>query len=203
MFATVNLPLLDKEQAAREILAIPDDKSFWDSYRYTKMIPLMTKGGIGSRFGASNERDDEFKWTEHTPLCISQWFESAVFPWINTPARVMALITMPGVSNYEHIDCNPDELATLQHKFRIVVQGRTDTLYFKTTDGDKYVPNVDKPFIMDGSWPHGMENFTKEIKVTLALGAPWAGKKEYNDIDVLMDNTLYQIPEDLSSFWKK
>ena len=60
MFAEVNFPLLDKSTAAKEILAIPEKFSFWDEYRNTLMIPLMSKGGMS----ASNSIPGEFKWND-------------------------------------------------------------------------------------------------------------------------------------------
>jgi hypothetical protein len=202
MFANVYMPILDKAEATAGILALPDNVSFWDDYRYTKMIPLMTKQGQGSLEGASNLRPGEFTWLDYTPTVIKDWFEDCVFPWAGTRARVMALITQPGVSNYEHIDCEPNELNTRQHKFRIVLQGQTDTLYFKTTKGDIPAPNVEVPFVMDGGWPHGMTNTGTEAKVTLAMGAPWIGNDEYRNIDILMDRRQYTMPKDLTKYWK-
>jgi hypothetical protein len=202
MFANVYIPVLDKTKATKNILALPDNVSFWDDYRYTKMIPLMTKQGQGSVQGASNYKLGEFTWLDYTPNEIKDWFENYVFPWAGTRARVMALITQPEVSNYEHIDCEPHELNTRQHKFRIVLQGQTDTLYFKTTAGDIPAPNVEGAFVIDGGWPHGMINTGKDVKVTLAMGAPWRGNDTYSNIDILMDRRQFTMPADLTEFWK-
>jgi len=199
LFASVNLVALDQKEAANQILAIPDRYSFWDDYRHTKMIPLMSKGGMI----ASNSLPGEFNWNAHTPKLISDWFDNIVFPWMGMKSRVMALITQPGVANYEHIDCDPHELNTRQHKFRIILQGRTDTLYFITKDGNKYAPSVEGPFLMDGGWAHGMVNTTDEVKVTLAVGAPWTGNEQYDNIEILMNRNDYEMPEDLTPYWKK
>ena len=115
----------------------------------------------------------------------------------------MALITQPNFSNYEHIDCDPHELNTRQHKFRIVLQGKTDTLYFITDKGSITAPDIEGAFIMDGGWPHGMVNSTNEIKVTLALGAPWTGNDSYDNINLLMDRSMHNMPVDLTNYWKK
>ena len=199
LFASVNLPILDKSKAATQILAIPNKFSFWDNYRHTKMIPLMSKGGMK----VSNALTGEFTWTTHTPKIISDWFDTVVFPWMGMKSRVMALITQPNVANYEHIDCEPYELNTRQHKFRIVLQGKTNILYFITKDGNKYAPDVSSPFIMDGGWPHGMINATDDVKVTLAVGAPWTGNASYDNIGLLMNRNDYVMPNDLNDYWKK
>lgn len=203
LFAGVNLPLLDRKQAAKEILELPDSVSWWDDYRYTKMIPLCTKNGDGNRKGTNNHRSGDFAWTNYTPNIIKNWFENIVFPWTGCRSRVMALITQPGIANHEHIDCNRNELNTQQHKFRIVLQGSVNTLYFITKQGNIYAPNIETPFIMDGSWAHGMRNTSNNIKVTLALGAPWTGNKEYNNIDILLEKNKFDMPDNLDSYWQK
>jgi hypothetical protein len=199
LFAQVNLPILNQTEAAKQILSIPDKFSFWDDYRHTKMIPLMSKGGMI----ASNNFPGEFNWNNHTPKLISDWFDDVVFPWMGMKSRVMALITKPGEANYEHIDCDPHELNTQQHKFRIILQGCTDTLYFITNKGNIVAPDIDGAFIMDGGWPHGMINITDDVKVTLAVGAPWTGNATYDNIDLLMNRNDYTMPNDLTTYWKK
>ena len=204
LFATIDsIPMIDKKQATQEILSLDDSLSFWDEYRYTKMFPLMTKNGGGSRTGASNNQDGNFEWTPYAPKVIVDWFEDYVFLWLGSKTRVMALVTEPGVANKEHIDCSPDELNTKQHKFRIVLQGKTDTLYWVTGKGNIPAPDTDKAFIIDGGWPHGMINTTNEIKVTLALGAPWKGKDEYNDLTLLQNRNDYLMPDRIDHLWKK
>lgn len=203
LFASVNLPLLDKELAAREILSLPNEVTFWDKYRNTRMVPLMSRNGTTSRNEVSKNSGGEFIWTPFTPKVIVNWFDNIVFPWMGMQSRVMALITQPNSANYEHIDCDPTELNTQQHKFRIVLQGKTDTLYFITKDGNIHVPDVNGAFIMDGGWPHGMINSTSEVKVTLAVGSPWIGNDHYDNINVLLERNNYSMSNDLSAYWKK
>jgi hypothetical protein len=204
LFASVDLPILDKTQATNDLLGLDECHSWWDKYRHTKMIPLMTRDGVSNSLGISNARQGDFRWVEHAPKGIINWFEKVVFPWAGTRSRVMALITQPGFMNKEHIDCEPHELGSRQHKFRIVLQGQTDTLYFKTSTGDIYVPAIEGPFVMDGSWPHGMVNHTNNIKVTLALGAPWNGQEEYNEsVKILMKRSSYKMLPNLNLYWNK
>jgi hypothetical protein len=202
LFATIDsLPNFDRQQAAKEILALPDSYSWWDSYRGTKMIPLMTKSGQGTRSGSSNEIQGDFSWVEYAPSVITEWFDNYVFPWTGCKSRVMALITQPGIANKEHIDCDPHELNSLQHKFRIVLQGKTNTLYWLTDKGTVFAPDCESAFIMDGGWPHGMINNTDDVKVTLALGAPWNGKDNYNDITILQKRSDFVMPEGIESLF--
>ena len=45
----------------------------------------------------------------------------------------------------------------------------------KANSASEYAPEIgQQPFLMDGSWPHGLDNFTDKYKFTLAIGAPWA-----------------------------
>jgi len=197
LFASVDLPMFDKQEATTEIFKIAN-KSFWDTYRLTTMVSLMTKTGDQH---ASNYLPGDFKWAEYAPAILVDWFESVGFPWLGMKTRVMALITEPNFANAEHIDCKLHEINTRQHKFRIVLQGSTDKLYFKTKQGNIHAPNIETPFLMDGGWAHGMNNNSLEKKVTLALGAPWNGLADYgNEVNLLMNRNDYQMPEDLKSY---
>ena len=202
LFAKANFKILDKEFATHEILKIKEDYWFWDDYRKTNMLSLMTKNSKPGAEGTINSQHGEFNWVDYTPNVIREWFEDEIFPWMGCKTRIMALITHPEFSNSEHIDCDKHQVGTQQHKFRVVLQGRTGTLYYKTKEGDIHVPDIDEPFIMDGGWPHGMTNDSKKLKLTIAAGAPWIGNDSYNNIQMLMDRKDYTIPDDLSMYLK-
>lgn len=203
LFATVDLPSLDKSQTTKQILSLPSDLWFWDHYRSTNMLPLMTRGGLTGNEGASNNRRDDYDWISYTPVLIRTWFESYVFPWMGMRTRIMALLTKPNHSNYEHVDCDFMKMGTQQHKFRVVLQGNTDTLYFITKYGNVNVPGVDLPFIMDGSWPHGMINKTDIYKLTIAAGSPWNGNESYNNITPLLYTHNYTMPTNINPYFKQ
>lgn len=199
LFAAVDLPLLDRAAAARAILDIDDSYSWWDTYRSTKMYPLMVKQGKI----VDNRQTGEFFWHECAPTIIREWFDSVVFPWLGCRSRIIALVTQPNFSNSEHIDCEPNEVGSLQHKFRIVLQGETDTLYFNTDNGSIPAPKTGGAFIMDGGWPHGMTNNSDQVKVTIALGSPWTGREHYDNINILQRRSDYRMPQDLSPYFRK
>jgi hypothetical protein len=206
LFASVlSIPILDKQKATNEILSLDKSFSFWDNYRYTQMFPLMTKSGYIGVDETSNEKNGGFTWTEvagQTPTIVD-WCNNFVFPWIGMKTRVMALVTQPGEANHEHFDCNANELDTLQHKFRIVLQGKTDTLYWLTNKGQVNAPNIEHAFIMNGGWPHGMVNTGNKPKVTIALGAPWCGKDDYGvDIEILQKKDKFKMPKKIHHLWK-
>jgi hypothetical protein len=56
---------------------------------------------------------------------------------------------------------------------------------------------------MDGGWPHGMTNTTNEIKVTLAMGAPWNGNEIYTDLINHLNRQEHQMPDILEQYWKQ
>jgi hypothetical protein len=195
LFAKVNFDQkIDKVAATAEILNISKNNWFWDPYRETQMLPLMTKSGISGAVGSNSQQieDSDFEWVAYTPTIIREWFDNTVFPWMGGRTRLMALMTNSQSKNNEHVDS--DLISSKQHKFRIVLQGKTSTLYFKSMLGDVPVPDIEEPFIMNGAWPHGMHNNSKEFKLTIAAGTPWLGNDIYNNVDVMLKQSDYQMP---------
>jgi len=205
LFASINLPIGDwlKQKMTTDIMAIDVDRWWWDNYRGTHMLPLMTRGGIAGKHGASNKRNEPFHWVQYTPISVRAWFDNVVFPWMGMRTRISALLMAAGTSNKEHIDCDLIKMGTRQHKFRCVIHGKTNTLYFKTQGGDVYVPDIATPFIMDGSWPHGMYNATGDNKLTLAVGSPWEGNSSYNNIDIMMDKQDHIMPNNYKQYFQQ
>lgn len=194
LFAKLNLPVLDKKIAAEQVDSLNGKGSVWDPYRGMYLTP----------FTITEPNKQEYQWVDHTPKIIVEWFEDVIFPYIGMKSRVMLLNTPPNTANYEHIDCDKQELNTLQHKFRIVVRGTTDSLYFMTDKGNVSPPNIEEGFIMDGGWPHGMINNSEESKLTLALGYPWLGQEYYDDkVQLLMNRNHYKMPETIDHLWEK
>jgi len=198
LFAELNIPNIDKEQAVYQINALGDEGRFWDDYRACFMIPLTL------RCKEPPDPDNvAFYWASYAPKCISEWFEDHVFPFVGMRSRIMILQTPAGAMNREHIDCERHELNTLQHKFRVVLQGETDSLYYITKQGNVSPPKIDKPFIMDGGWAHGMHNYGNQEKITLALGYPYIGKPVYDDrVNILLNRNDYDMVDNLEPYWK-
>jgi hypothetical protein len=185
-----------------EITKISESAWFYEPYRNTKMLPLSTKSGRVGYDGTSNYNQGDFSWTEWTPDIIKEYCENVLFPNLGTKTRIVILKTPPQTANHEHIDCDPTYQFTQQHKFRIVLRGRTDTLYFIKKYGNESAPQIDEPFIMDGSWPHGMINSDNETKYTLTAGAPWNGLPQYHNLDILMNRNDSELPEDYKKYYK-
>ena len=195
LFAKLNLSPMDKTRAICQIEDLKGTGSFWDPYRGMYLTPLM---------GRSKGKVELFEWFEYAPPAIIEWVEEVLFPFTEMRSRIMVLHTPANTANNEHIDCNRSELNTLQHKFRIVIRGQVDTLYFMTKEGHVSPPHIEEGFIMDGGWPHGMNNTDSETKLTLALGFPWQGQEKYDErVELLLNRNDYVMPDEIDHLWQK
>lgn len=181
LFSSLDLPTLNCEKLVQELSKLPKDAWGRDPYRNTLMLPILTREGAIQRTGIRNiTLDKDFFWTDHAPQMLRDYFENHIFTWMKPRPRIMILKTEPGEANYEHIDCTRDEFGRPIYKFRYVLQGHVEDLYFLTKSKKNiYAPKTNKPFIMDGTWPHGMENRSTRTKFTLCAGAPWDDETSY------------------------
>ena len=142
-----------------------------DEYRGCEHIPIrwLDMKAVGKK---------ELIWTsiaeEYFPE-VKEYIIKHVQPWVGSLPRMMIIVTPPNTQGLDHIDCNPEDFDQCQLKFRVVLQGKTSTLYFlNEKDEREYTLECnDTPFLMCGKWPHGLDNFTDKYKFTLAIGAPW------------------------------
>jgi hypothetical protein len=213
LFTYLQLPKCDTKKIIADIKKIPSDAWFYDPYRKTTMLTLHSQGGGTSGKDTIVKKDgNEFVWTKNAPIDLIDYCEKYIFNWMQPRGRIMVLKTPPNDRNEEHIDCNKKKMGTIQHKLRIVLQGNVDTLYYVTTTDKVYPPKNKEgiPFIIDGSWPHGMLNSTNNEKYTITIGAPWTGANnpEYTDLlsQSLNKDTLYKdgyvMPTDLDQFFE-
>ena len=196
LFAELNLQIIDKTRVVKWIERLPEEFWFWDSYRKCDMLPLMTKnGGIG-RSDAENDTSNKksFFWTNCAASFIREYFEENVFNWTKMKSRIIIIRTMPKKQNCIHIDCSPSAFHAIQHKFRIVIQGTSNSLYFETKNGRINAPFTEKPFIMDGGWPHGMINDSLLPKYTICLGSPWSYSDNYPGLNLLIYKNTNDLP---------
>jgi len=161
------------------------EDSINDEYRNCKHIPIYITDGKDAKNYQGNHNLTWSKQSESLPEVV-EYIKTNIFPWANPMGRIMIICTKTKESNPVHIDCSPDKFNnTLQHKFRVVLNGRVDSLYF-VNDNDSVRPTEigNRPFMMSGSWPHGMNNDNDQMKFTLAMGAPWESNltDEYVDL---------------------
>ncbi len=185
LFASLALPIPKKQEWMEKVSVWSDKYWFDDPYRSNQVLPLRNQTG---EFGfKKNENHPNkglvYQWTPAAFPEVILYFEEHVFPWTTSQCRVAILRTRAHAKNEIHIDCAPEKMGTIQHKFRLVLQGRSDTLFFVTASGIVRAPRVESPFLIDGSWPHSMINNDDVDKYTLVLGAPWTSSTSYPKID--------------------
>ena len=204
LFAALDLERPSSQGWIDPIRALPGEAWWRCPYRGCDLLPLFTENGGKGRNGTANTgKPWLLNWVDWTPEPIRRYCEDVVFPWAGGPARVNLIRTLAGAQHAVHIDCYRSVFGTRQHKFRYVIQGRTDTLYFVTRTGHVSAPQTDLPFIMDGSWPHGMNNFTRQEKITLAIGAPWTGKERYDFKGPILINQNFELPENYDELFEQ
>lgn len=201
IFASLNLPALDCEELVKKLMQLPKEVWGYDSYRHTFIAPMLTYQGDVSRNSIRTFKSNEkFSWTEFAPQVLKDYFENHIFHWMNSKPRVMILRTDSNSANREHIDCTKEVFGRPHYKFRYVLQGNVNDLYFITNNKRIYAPDTHKPFIMDGGWPHGMVNRSSQIKFTICAGAPWSGHGSdlYQGLEkvVVREQDLPQLSED-------
>lgn len=203
LFASLNLPSLDCEKLVFGLKKLPESAWFYDQYRNTFMAPMLSRGGSTSFKEVKNiNTEKKYAWTPLAPPVLKEYFQHFIFNWMDPLPRIMILKTEPHKANQEHIDCTPAEFHSMQPKFRYVLQGNVDDLYFLTKSNKVYAPKTKKPFIMNGAWPHGMLNRSQEVKYTLCAGAPWMGAQTYPEFEQTLSISKDDLPQDYARYFE-
>lgn len=180
-FAAIDIGISenDKIGMVQEIWSLDKKYEHFNKFRNCKMIPIYNGGGkLGVNNEGSNTKKGMFQYTSAGEECptIKNICENKIFPFMNIPGRVTILKTTPETSLNIHLDSKKEEIGTLQHKFRIVLNGNIEKLYFLDNNCNKiYVPPYYDTYVMDGSHPHSLDCDPVE-KITLCVGAPWQGE---------------------------
>jgi len=213
-FAAIDLGITDEDRKKiyDEIMSADEQQWHFNDFRGCYMLPVYNAGGkLGDK--ERGIKHGSFSYTDAIgeDSFTQKFLEQKVFPWMEPHGRVTILRTPAGQGLNVHLDSTEDEIGTLQHKFRIVLNGKVDKLFFIDNDHNKvYIPDNYNTYILDGSHPHSLEP-ADEVKITLCIGAPWTGQpnEKYQE---LIDNSLYTMkvsrPEKLEKswtdpFWKK
>ena len=206
LFADLDLPAFPSLSALSFIKSASPEHWLQDSYRNSNVLPIMTNSGLATLSAMQSQTDnsDAYKWTQWAHPEMIEYFEEYFWPWLGRRTRVTILRTAPNQKNHEHIDCSPTEIGTIQLKLRIVLQGKSDSLYF-IDDSGTHIPvaRTSHPFLMDGSWPHGMENLGNEEKYTLCLGAPWRKSDKYPLFHSMLRKSDFSFPKDITPYLRK
>lgn len=177
-FAAIDIDITDSDRLLMldEVRSLDNEDHFYNEFRGCRMIPIFNSSGkLGRTQNGIN--GSTFKYTPAGQKCptIRHICETKIFPWMDPPGRVTILRTSPGTGLNVHIDCKENEIGSLQHKYRLVLNGSIDHLYFIDRNGNKvYVPNHYNSYVIDGSHAHSIDAGEEE-KITLCIGAPWKG----------------------------
>jgi hypothetical protein len=206
-FCAINLEISQEEIQKMIDEVIKCDAEYWydDAFRNCKLLPLFNGlGTVGAPPPGVQRSKGTMKWTKAGDECptIKHIMETKVFPFMDNPGRISVLYTPANTAMNVHLDCNRNSIGKLQHKFRIVLKGEIDKLFFLDRNKNKvYVPNHYRFYILDGSHPHAIDP-GKEEKITICIGTPWVGNstKMYDDI---LSKNLYQFKVSTPEFEEK
>ena len=147
LFSELDIQIIDKKQTLEWLSTLNEKYWFYNEYRTCDLLSLMTEtGGFNKLSSKNNSSSRDFFWTPFVPDFIKKYFEDNIFSWTKTKSRIFIIRTKAYKENPVHIDCSPQQFHTTQHKFRIVVQGKTNSLYFRTRRGDIWVSFHSKTF---------------------------------------------------------
>ena len=111
---------------------IVDENSFDDKFRNCRHIPIHVSGGD------TLENEQEPIWSKESEQLpeIVEYIKKYVQPWAPKLGRIVVISTLPGEKNPTHIDCSRETFDTnTHHKFRVVIRGQTNNLYFPKIHG--------------------------------------------------------------------
>jgi hypothetical protein len=188
-FAAIDLGITQEEKTLMlsEIKAISDKLWYYDDFRGCYMLPIFNGGGIRNNTSSGSL---DFTVAAKLSPTVTDVLKNKIFPFMNPRGRVTVLRTLPGNKLNVHLDSTVEEIGTLQHKFRVVLNGEIDKLYFIDKFENKvYMPRCYDTYILDGSHPHALDP-SEEEKITLCVGAPWNGQPT-EKYETLLNNSIY------------
>tara|TARA_B110000503_G_C6968189_1_gene338078 strand:- start:47 stop:706 length:660 start_codon:yes stop_codon:yes gene_type:complete len=205
-FAAIDVGVTDKDRQLmlNEMLSIPDSYYSTNSFRGCRILHIYNGLGVRNKREGSNQ--GAFKYTDIEPFISNtkRILEEKVFPWMEPVGRINLLRTLPGHGLNVHLDSKAEEVGTRQHKYRIVLNGNIDKLYFLDAHGNNvYVPQCYNSYVLDGAHPHSLDPGTEE-KITICFGKPWDGNPtpQYKKF---IDNSLFTMkvsrPADFDQSW--
>lgn len=200
---TLDENFLDK--IYNEVLTITKNHWHYNEFRGCFMLPVYNGGGqLGT--GRIGQHNLNFGYTEPVQekcATLISLIEDAIWPWMEPRGRVTILRTPAGVALKPHLDSLENEIGTLQHKWRLVLHGEIDKLYFIDANyNSMYVPDTNRCYVLDGSHPHALKAGETE-KMTLCIGSPWHGEpnKKYHTLLDYPNSLLVTRPNELKEAW--
>lgn len=158
---------VNHDEIEKEVLSLPLSDYHYDKFRNTYILPLYNPGGqIGK---VDPNKKGNMKWTVNVPK-IQKTFTPLLK---ELPGRLTILFTPANQPMNIHLDCKTEEVGTKQYKWRYVIKGDLNGLYFLNSKNQKVYPNRgERSYIMDGGHPHSIDVSPRD-KWTLCIGSPW------------------------------
>jgi hypothetical protein len=186
-----------------ELLAL--DASYWhyNEFRNCNMLSIFNPGGRLGKVDLGVK--SEFEFTDaaaHCPTMV-KFLTDQVLWWMEPPGRVTILRTPPGYDMPVHLDCSLEESGTIQHKWRFVIKGDIEKLFFLDQDLNKvYAPVENRCYVIDGGHPHRIEVSDTE-KITICIGSPWKGDSLNSDYvsRLNLGSALYVTRPEIKDEW--
>lgn len=193
----LNIDKATIETMLSEVRNVNQEHWYWDSFRGCSILPLINGNGTtGAPNGILRSKGD-MTYTEASYECSTtvNTIENKVFDFMDIRTRVSVLKTQSNKGLNIHIDTGKKTLETRQHKFRIVLSGEIDKLFFLDSNNQKqYVPNDYNCYVLDGTHPHSIDPGNEE-KITICFGTPWTGNYT-NTYYNLVNSSPYKIKYD-------
>ena len=179
-FCALDLKLnYNLSQMLSEIQSVDESYWYWDNFRGCHILPLINGNGtIGAPNGVLRSQGN-MQLTPAGNECPKtiDVIKNNVFTFMNMETRVSVLKTKSNKGLNPHVDTGKHLLDTRQHKFRIVLNGEIDKLYFLDHNCTKtFMPDSYPMYSLDGTHPHSIDP-GKEEKITICFGTPWTGNE--------------------------
>ena len=177
-FCAINLGIQPStiRQMLEEVRNVDLEHWYNDTFRGCEILPLFNGGGTtGSPPEGVLRSNGEMIITPAGEKCpvIMNIAKNHIFDFMNPVGRMSVLKTKKNQGLNIHIDSNQKSIGTTQHKFRIVLNGDIDKLFFLDQNNEKvYVPKNYNTYVLDGTHPHSIDGCVD--KITICIGAPWS-----------------------------
>lgn len=125
-----------------------------------------------------------------------------IFPYMGGVGNITIVRTPPDAGLNDHLDSTPEEMGTYLPKFRWVLRGDLNTMYFFDKEMNKvpWIPKSDK-YIVNGAHPHGMFNTGGETKLTMCMGHPWTRTEDFDNNTKGLSGMSIDFPDTIEEGW--
>lgn len=188
VFSDLDIQPPPVEKAIRELEMVPEN--FWKPVFNTgsSVLPIFHQKCRCPGEGPSNPHDKlrDLDWIPDFSLpVLSSYIENNYFNWMDEPGRVNVIRTPQNSNMFIHYDCHRGSHFQSRPKIRFRLNGSTDDTFFldtKSPNHRRHCPPIKSGFIVDGAWPHGVNNTSTGYRLTVAIGSPWESQTDYKKL---------------------